>query len=157
VTRKYCPEAMLMHEYPGSADRVVLDNAADDVYLPHVDSCVALCFKLSSGEIHCAHISQGQGTDLGMDARWADMLVALKAGFGNAQVTSLYGIGSTEWGPKVCSLMMELDLDPGDNAWWWGNSKLADGVDVTVQFNGSITVDDHKTRQRLGKFDCTLV
>jgi hypothetical protein len=49
--------------------------------------------------------------------------------------------------------MQELDLDPGDNAWWWGNSKLADGVDVTVQFNGSITVDDHKTGQRLGKFE----
>jgi hypothetical protein len=158
--KKYCPEESMKDQYPGSKSLVKLDNDQDEVILPHVDSCVALVYKLSSGRIYCAHVSQGKGNSMDLDGAWSNMQVALKTKFGNHKVTSLYAIGASNWAPRVCALMKTLfteeGLEPDEQTWWHKNDGQKDGVDVTVKYTGAIEVTDCKSKQRLSSLDGQL-
>lgn len=127
-----------------NASDTVLLHEGDRAFLPHIDSCLGLVFKLKGNRVFCAHVSMmpkpTEEEKKNGDYPFPDANASLQRAFAEVaravsrdDVLSVTGIGpGDDWSGELRAF--------SENANFVRTDEFRKGVDVTVKSDGSYEV-----------------
>lgn len=131
-----------------NASDTVLLREGDQAVLPHIDSCLGLVFKLKDNRVFCAHVSlmpkpteeeKKNGIDPFPDANSSlqRAFAEVSRAVSQNEILSVTGIGpGDDWSVELRAF--------SENAKFVRTDDYRNGVDVTVNHDGSFEVEAYK-------------